>query len=336
MVGAGFGKAWTPFRAGGRLVQRSRGARGFTHMTSMVRKRTTLVALALFAVYVVWGSTYLALRYLVEEFPAIVGNGIRFVVAGGLLLAFLLQRGAPRPSAREWWSAAQVGAFLMMGGVGLVALAEARGVGSGLAATAVAAMPLWAALWSGLFGRWPTRLEWFGLVIGLTGVVILSREGDFQGNALGITLMVVAPISWAFGSVWSRRLPLPAGAMATALEMFTGGLILLVVGFARGERFEAAPDLGGWLALGYLITFGSILAFSAYMYLLATVRPALATSYAYVNPVVAVLLGVTLGSEVLSGQAVIALPLILGGVAMVAVGGDSQPSGTRRALPQEG
>jgi drug/metabolite transporter (DMT)-like permease len=285
-----------------------------------------LIGLALFAVYLIWGSTYLALRYLVEEFPAFVGNGIRFVVAGFAMFVFLRRRGAPAPAGRDWWSAAQVGALLMMGGVGVVALAEARGVGSGLAATAVAAMPLWAALWSGLFGRWPNRAEWLGLAIGLTGVIILSQEGDFAGNALGIALMVAAPISWAFGSVWSQRITLPPGAMATAMEMTTGGVILLIVGFGRGERFEAFPDLNGWLALVYLITLGSIVAFTAYMYLLNTVRPALATSYAYVNPVVAVLLGVTLGSEVLSGQALIALPLILGGVALVAIAKDRPTS----------
>ncbi len=297
-----------------------------------------LIGFALFAVYVIWGSTYLALRYLVEEFPPFVGNGIRFVVAGGGLFLFLRWRGADAPSAREWWSAAQIGTLLMGGGVGLVALAEARGVGSGLAATAVAAMPLWAALWSGLFGRWPNRLEWLGLFIGLAGVVILSQEGDFAGNTLGITLMVIAPISWGLGSMWSQRIKLPPGAMATAMEMGTGGVILLVVGIVRGERFEAFPDLNGWLALMYLITFGSLVAFSAYMYLLTTVRPALATSYAYVNPVVAVLLGVTLGSEVLSGQAVIALPLILGGVALVAVAKDRPPAERQpvaRAAPQE-
>jgi drug/metabolite transporter (DMT)-like permease len=293
------------------------------------------IGLALFGVYVIWGSTYLALRYLVEEFPPFIGNGIRFVVAGLAMFWYLRHRGDPAPSGREWWSAAQIGAFLMMGGVGLVALAEARGVGSGLAATAVAAMPLWAALWSGLFGRWPTRLEWLGLAIGLTGVIILSQEGDFSGNALGITLMIIAPISWAFGSVWSQRITLPSGAMATALEMTTGGFILLAVGFVRGERFDGFPALDGWLALVYLITLGSIVAFSAYMYLLNTVRPALATSYAYVNPVVAVFLGVTLGSEVLSGQALIALPLILGGVALVAVAKDRGEARQLRPAPQE-
>lgn len=287
--------------------------------------------LALFAVYVIWGSTYLALRYLVEDFPPFIGNGIRFVAAGSAMYWFLRRRGAPAPTRRHWWSATQIGTLLMLGGVGLVAVAEARGVGSGLAATAVAAMPLWAALWSGIFGRWPGPLEWIGLLVGLAGVVILSREGDFDGNAIGVALMIAAPISWAFGSVWSQRIPLPTGAMATALEMAAGGGVLLIAGFVRGERFESAPTADGWLALVYLTTLGSIVAFSAYMYLLNTVRPALATSYAYVNPVVAVVLGVTIGSEVLSGQAFVALPLILGGVALVASA--RERAGT--ALPQE-
>jgi drug/metabolite transporter (DMT)-like permease len=164
-------------------------------------------------------------------------------------------------------------------------------------------------------------------------VVVLSQEGDFSGNALGITLMIIAPISWAFGSVWSQRITLPTGAMATALEMATGGLILLVVGFVRGERFDGFPALDGWFALIYLITLGSIVALTAYMYLLNNVRPALATSYAYVNPVVAVLLGVSIGSEVLSGQAVIALPLILGGVALVAVARDRSEAAQPVASP---
>ncbi|MGH8874243.1 MAG: drug/metabolite exporter YedA [Acidimicrobiia bacterium] len=279
-----------------------------------------LIGLALLAVYFVWGSTYLALRFLVEEFPPFLGNGIRFTIAGLALMAIVRRRGAPSPTSRQWWGGFQVGTLLFVGGVGLVAWAEQIGVGSGLAATAVAAMPLWAALWSGLFGRWPARVEWAGMVVGTLGVVILSREGDFQGNPLGAALMVVSPVLWALGSVWSRKVDLPAGATATAVEMLGGGSALFAAGLLRGERFDGSPSLSGWLALAYLIVFGSLLAFTAYMYLLDNVRPALATSYAYVNPVVAVLLGVTLGSEHLSGQALVALPLILGGVALVATG----------------
>ena len=181
-------------------------------------------------------------------------------------------------------------------------------------------MPIWAALWSGLFGRWPTTLEWAGMALGLVGVLILAGEGDFTGNPLGMALMVIAPMSWAFGSIVSGRIPQAPGSMAVAAYMAAGGVLLLALGWMRGERFDAVPDASGWMALLYLTFFGSIVTLSAYTYLLANVRPALATSYAYVNPVVAVVLGVTLGAEVLSGEALIALPVILIGVGLVAAG----------------
>jgi drug/metabolite transporter (DMT)-like permease len=178
-------------------------------------------------------------------------------------------------------------------------------------------MPLWAALWSGLFGRWPNRLEWLGLLVGLAGVALLSREGDFQSSPLGTVLMVLSPILWAFGSVVSTRLRMPQGLMASAAQMLTGGAALVAAGLLRGERVEEMPGLGPWLAVAYLIVFGSLFAYTAYAYLLAHTRPAVATSYAYVNPVVAVILGVTLGEEVIGGWALVGLPIILAGVAMV-------------------
>lgn len=291
-----------------------------TAAATVPSERRWLVPAALLAVYVIWGSTYLALRYLVEEFPAFIGVGIRFLAGGLILYWWARRRGRPTPTAREWRSAAQVGALLLVGGVGLVAIAEHAGVGSGLAATAVAVMPVWAALWSGLFGRWPTRVEWVGLVVGLVGVVILSREGDFAGNPTGVVLIVLSPILWAFGSVWSRRVPMPQGMMSSAAQMIAAAPVLLLGGVLRGERFDHSPAASGWLALVYLTLIGSVVAYSAYIYLLQTVRPALATSYAYVNPLVAVVLGITLGGEVLSGEAYVALPLILGGVGLVALG----------------
>jgi drug/metabolite transporter (DMT)-like permease len=282
-------------------------------------ERRWLLPAALLAVYVIWGSTYLALRYLVEEFPALIGVGIRFLAAGSILYWWARRRGRATPTRREWRGAAEVGVFLLVGGVGLVAIAEQSGVGSGLAATAVAVMPVWAALWSGVFGRWPTAVEWTGLAIGLIGVVILSGEGDFAGNGAGVALVVVSPVLWAFGSVWSGRVPMPQGMMSAAAQMLAAAPILVIGGWLRGERFEHAPAASGWLALVYLTLIGSVVAYGAYIYLLQTVRPALATSYAYVNPLVAVILGVTLGGEALSGEAYIALPLILGGVGLVAV-----------------
>jgi drug/metabolite transporter (DMT)-like permease len=286
------------------------------------RRRTprgVTVGAALISVYLIWGSTYLALRFGLEGFPPFLLNAIRFLVAGGMMYAVLRLRGTPSPTPRQWWNAARVGALMLAGGVGLVTIAEDVGVGSGVVATAVAVIPLWAALVSGWFGRWPARLEWVGLVVGLAGVIVLAQEGDFTSNPTGMILVLVAPISWAIGSVWGSRLDLPRPAMATATQLLTGGAALLVLGPLLGERITEMPPVGAWIALGYLIVFGSIVAYTAYVYLLRTVRPALATSYAYVNPVVAVALGVTLGAEVLTGPAFVALPLILAGVGIVAL-----------------
>jgi drug/metabolite transporter (DMT)-like permease len=286
-------------------------------MSDHSERHRALVALSLASVYLIWGSTYLVLRYGLEGFPPLVLNGIRLVIAGGALAPVARARGRAWPTGREWVTAGALGGLLFIGGLGLVTMAEDNGVGSGLVASAVAVMPLWAALWSGLFGRWPTRLEWVGLAVGFSGVVLLSREGDFRSTAVGTALVVAAPILWAFGSVISKRLRLPRGLMASAAEMAGGGVLLLAIGFARGERITAMPGLRPWLALFYLAVFGSIVAYTAYAYLLATTREAVATSYAYVNPVVAVLLGVTLGHETIGGWTYAGLPVILVGVALV-------------------
>ena len=157
-----------------------------------------------------------------------------------------------------------------------------------------------------------------GLVVGFVGVLVLAGEGDFGSNPGGMVFVMAAPIFWAIGSVWGSHLEFPGPAMATATQLLVGGAALAVLGPLRGERIPEMPPTSSWLALAYLIVFGSIVAYTAYVYLLRTVRPALATSYAYANPVVAVVLGVTLGAEVITGPALIALPLILAGVALAA------------------
>lgn len=279
--------------------------------------RRLLVPVSLFLVYIVWGSTYLAIRWGLEGFPPFLMNGMRLTVAGGALYLIARRRGRSHPTRVEWLHSALTGSILFIGGLGLVTIAEDNGVGSGLVASAVAVMPLWAALWSGAFGQWPTRLEWVGLAVGLTGVALLSREGDFQASLIGTVLMVLSPILWAFGSVISSRLRLPKGLMASAAQMLTGGLAMGLVALVRGEELTEMPGLGPWLAVAYLAIFGSLFAYTAYAYLLANTRPAVATSYAYVNPVVAVVLGITLGDEVIGGWAYAGLPVILAGVALV-------------------
>jgi drug/metabolite transporter (DMT)-like permease len=291
------------------------------------------VILALLAVYFIWGSTYLALRFGLEGFPPFILNGIRFLVAGAAMYLVLRGRGMAPPTPRQWWNAARVAAFLLVGGVGLVTVAEDLGAGSGVTATAVAIIPVWAAVASGFFGAWPGRLEWLGLGVGLAGVLVLAHEGDFQASTLGMLLVIAAPMLWAFGSVWGTRLDLPRPAMATAAELLSGGVLLIILGPLRGERMEAMPTAASLLALLYLIVFGSIIAYSAYVYLLANTRPALATSYAYVNPAVAVLLAMTLGAEVVSGPIFVALPLILGGVGVVALAQRRGPAPVVEPLP---
>ena len=268
----------------------------------------------------IWGSTYLALRYMVEDFPPFFGNAIRMVIAGAILFSWVRFRGAPAPTVRQWRNGFLIGSFLFVGGLGLVTTAEGLGVGSGLAATAIGMTPVWAAVVWGFFARWPTRIEWIGLFIGIVGVVILSREGDFEAHPLGLFLLILAPLLWAIGSVWSNHIDLPAGSMSTAVQMLAGGLALSMAGLIAGESITSAPGARSWWALVYLIGPGSLIAFSAYAYLLRTVRPVLATSYAYVNPVVAVALGVTLGKETLTGEAWLALPLILAAVGLIARG----------------
>lgn len=277
-----------------------------------------LVPGALLVVYVVWGSTYLAIRFMVAGFPPLLGNALRLLIAGGLFYWFLRRRGAPRPPLREWQNGALVGAIIFVGGLGLVSVAEDVGIGSGVVATAIAMTPVWASLIAGGFGDWPTRREWLGLAIGLAGVVILSREGDFQARPVGFVLVLVAPVFWSFGSVWSRHLRMAPGAIANALQMLGGGAALVLAGVVVGERFSGVPGLSSWLALAYLIGPGSLLAFSSYGYLLRHVRPALATSYGYVNPIVAVALGLWLGGETVNGALWLALPLVVSAVVLIA------------------
>jgi drug/metabolite transporter (DMT)-like permease len=200
---------------------------------------------------------------------------------------------------------------LLLGfGNGLVCFAEQR-VSSGIAAVAVASVPLFAALFSGLYGAWPTRSESVGLAIGFCGVIILNLGSSLSGSRVGAIALLVASISWAFGSMWSKHQDMPAGPMNTAVQMLCASVALLLVGFGLGERLPAHPSTHASLALAYLVVFGSIIAFSAYLYVLKHARPALATSYAYVNPSVAVLFGVMLGGEHVGPYDLIGMAIIL-------------------------
>ncbi len=278
----------------------------------------TAVVLALLLVYVVWGSTYLGIRFALEggAQPLTMVSGGRFIVAGTLLYAVLRWRGLAAPTRAQWKNVAVMGAMLLLLGNGMVVLAE-RSVSSGLAATAVASVPLWMALFGAIRGQHFSRGEWTGVVIGFLGVVWLNAGSSLTATPTGLVLLLVAPIGWAFGSVWSRGRDLPSPFVTAAGQMLCGGVLLVLTGLAIGERPHALPTPGGLMAVAYLCVFGSIVAFTAYVWLLHHVRPALAGSYAYVNPVIAVALGAWLGHERFSAHDLGAMAVILAGVAVV-------------------
>ncbi|HET8941263.1 MAG TPA: drug/metabolite exporter YedA [Rudaea sp.] len=278
-----------------------------------------LIPLALIGVYLLWGSTYLAIRVALVGYPPFVMAAIRFLIAGALLYVFLRWRGFTPPTRRQWMNCAITGTLLLGIGNGGVCFAE-QSVPSGIAAVAVAGMPLFAALFSGMYRQWPNRIESIGLLVGFVGVIVLNLGGNLRGSPLGAIALVCAAAAWAFGSVWSRRRDMPHPAMSTAAQMLCGSVALAMGAVLGGERIHAMPQLHATIALGYLIVAGSILGFSAYIYLLHHVRPALATSYAYVNPPIAVLLGVALGGETVHALDLVGMAVILAGVVAITLG----------------
>lgn len=286
--------------------------------TTSAAPRSGLVVLALFLVYVVWGSTYLGIRFALESGlpPLSVISGLRFVVAGAVLYAVLRWRGVAPPTRAQWPTLAVMGLALLFLGNGMVVLAE-RDVSSGLAAVAVASVPLWMALFSALRGQRVGRGEWLGIAIGFAGVLWLNAGSSLTATPRGLVFLLIAPIGWAAGSIWSRGRDLPSPFMTAAGQMLCGGALLMTAGLLGGERLHGLPSLQGVLAVGYLCVFGSIVAFTAYVWLLHNVRPVLASSYAYVNPVIAVALGAWLAGERFGASDLGAMAVILAGVVVI-------------------
>ena len=274
------------------------------------------ILVALIGIYVIWGSTYYALRVALEGFPAFAMAAIRFLVAGGILYIFLRCRGGKAPTRQQWVNCFVTGTLLLGIGNGLVCYAE-QTVASGIAAVAVASAALFMAIFSGLYGQWPNRTEWVGLLIGLVGIIVLNFGGEMRASPLGAIALVISPIAWAFGSIWSKQRDMPEPMMSAAAQMLGSSVTLTVMALAAGEHMTAMPSARALLALIYLIVFGSLLGFSAYIYLLHHTRPALATSYAYVNPPVAVFIGVVLGGEAVSRMDILGTVIIVAGVAAI-------------------
>ena len=274
------------------------------------------VGLALASVYILWGSTYLAIRFGLEGYPPFLLGAIRMFLAGALMYGVLRWRGARPPTARQWRALGLLSIFMVLLSNGFVTLAETQ-VGSGLAAIAVASMPLFAGVFAMLRGRHPSKVEWLGLAVGFLGVIWLNAGSALSGSMLGLVCLTIAPIAWAFGSVWSHDLELPEPFMSASGQMLAGSAWMLGASLVTGERMTAIPSLGATAALLYLVVAGSIVAFTAYIWLLHHVRPALATSYAYINPPIAVLFGALLAGERFSAHDLGAMAVILAGVVVI-------------------
>jgi drug/metabolite transporter (DMT)-like permease len=275
------------------------------------------IAFALAAVYLIWGSTYLAIRFALEGgFPPFLLGGIRFLVAGGLMYAVLRGRGIAAPTRRQWGNAVVMGVLLLLLGNGMVNFAE-QSVSSGMAAVAVASAPLWMGVFSALRGAHPNRTEWIGLGIGFLGVLWLNIDSSLTASKAGMVALLVATLAWSFGSIWSRGRDLPTPFMTAAAQMLCGGAAMCIVGAIAGERFHALPTAAGLAAFGYLVVAGSIVGFSAYIWLLHHVRPVLAGSYAYINPAIAVALGAWLAHERFGLHELAAMGVILLGVVAI-------------------
>jgi len=279
-----------------------------------------LLVACLAATWIIWGSTYLAIKFALVSFPPFYQMGSRFLVAGVLLFMWLLLRGRRLPTLLEWRNAAIIGALLMVTGMGFTAYSE-QTVASGLIVAYIAIIPIIVTAMSLPFGVRPTRLELVGMLIGVAGVLMLVSGEAFTAAPEGLIAITIACLSWSLGSVLSqRRFALAPGAMGFASEMIVGSVMLLVISAAVGERPEWPPQpLAAWSWV-YLIVFGSLLAFNAYMVLLSRVSAALASSYTFVNPVIAMALGIWLGGEIVTGFEWAAAGVITAGVVLLVLG----------------
>jgi drug/metabolite transporter (DMT)-like permease len=278
---------------------------------------STLLWLCLAATWLVWGSTYLAIKFALLSFPPFFQMGTRFLFAGALLMAWMRWRGAAWPTLVQWRNALVVGALMLGGGMGGTAVAEVS-VGSGLVVAFIAVVPLMIAALNLFWRVVPGRLELAGIVVGLVGVLMLTQGAGFQASPAGLTAIATACITWSVGSVLSQRsLPLAPGATGFASEMLCGGVVLLILSLASSEQPQWPPQPAAVAAWFYLVVFGSLIAFNAYMVLLAQASAGLASSYTFVNPVIAMLLGVAVLGEVVSGFEWLAAGVVLVGVVLM-------------------
>lgn len=279
-------------------------------------RQTLLVVAALFCTYFIWGSTYLAIRFGIESFPPFLMAGIRFTLAGVILYSVMRYLGAPKPTKQQWYGASVIGLLLPALGNGTVCYVQ-QTVSSSIAALAIATAPIWMAIFSSIWGHKITTKEWVGIAVGFVGIALLNLGGSLHGDLVSASLLIFAAASWSFGSVWGKRLAMPQGLMASATQMLTGSLLLLLVSAVQGESWPQTVSLKSWGAMLFLVVLGSLVAYSAYQYLLKTVRPLVASSNTFVNPIVAFAVGMWFANEQVSPNEYVALAVILLGVFLV-------------------
>jgi drug/metabolite transporter (DMT)-like permease len=296
-----------------------------------INKQTAIMIAAFAAVYLVWGSTYLAIKFALVSIPTFLMGGIRFTVAGLLMIAWArFSRGYEKPTAAHWRTSAIVGFLLLTMGNGGVVLAE-HYLSSGMTALMVATLPFWVILIGWLFmktGRPSVRVT-ASLVIGFVGVMMLisggtSTEGSTAlGTMIGIAAVSVSTVAWAVGSLYGIKAPTAnSPVLAAGMQMLCGGVFLLIAGTVLGEWSSlhlASAEPGAWLALAYLIFFGAIVAFTAYSWLVKNVSPTALSTYAYVNPAIAVILGWAIAGEVLNGTMIFGAAIIVASVALITI-----------------
>lgn len=286
-----------------------------------------LVLVALTCTYLIWGSTYLAIKYAIESFPPFMMVGVRFTIAGTLLYILLRAMGHAAPTGAQWRGAALVGLLLPVLGNGTVSHVQLH-VSSSVAALAIATAPIWMAVFSSAWGHKISRREWLGIAIGLVGILLLNTRGSLQGDWTSALLLMFAAASWSLGSVWSKHMAMPDGLMGAASQMLCGGLIGFLFSLAFGEHWPAEVSTISWAAITFLIVLGSMVAFSAYHWLLHHVRPMVASSNTFVNPIVAFVVGIWFAGEQIHVMEYIALAVILVGVFLVL-------TATTEAVPEE-
>jgi drug/metabolite transporter (DMT)-like permease len=283
--------------------------------TTAQRTSPWMIGACLLAVYVIWGTTYFAIKVGVGQVAPFFLVGTRFVVAGGVLMIAQMLRARRMPTLNQWRNAALLGFLLLVVGNGGVAVAE-RWVSSGATVALISVMPLATALWSGALGQWPRRWEWLAIGLGGVGAAVMLMGRDLHGSLPGTALILLATTCWSLGTVLSRRLDLPHGPTGFGAEMLSAGVIALILSAALGEHWSVPTEPSVWWAWGYLVVFGSLIAFSAFRYVVERVSPTLAATYAYVNPPVALFVGWWLGHESFSSNVLVGLPIVLGAVAL--------------------